>query len=165
MLSWAAHNYLITQLFKLHNYLICYIKIIQNSTKFKKYCLLLSYFLYNISHPTKYGVPQLELSLDIEAPASLSHNQLLIEKVICKTSTQYRCDVIITDHLRSLFTNKLARMGKAWYKLGGRGRTSQIEKWKETTWLLTLQPNEIVSKTKKRKAENVFIQDQVKKIA
>ena len=56
-------------------------------------------------------------------------------------------------------------MGKAWYKLGGRGRTNQIEKWKETIWLLTLQPNETVSRTKKRKAENVFIQDQVKKIA
>ena len=56
-------------------------------------------------------------------------------------------------------------MGKVWNKLGGRGRTSQIEKWKETTWLLTLQPNKIVSKTKKRKAENIFIQDQVKKIA
>ena len=34
-----------------------------------------------------------------------------------------------------------------------------------TTWVLTLQPNEVVPKTKKRKAENVFVQHQVKKIA
>lgn len=110
-------------------------------------------------------MPQLELPLNIEAPGSLSHNQLLVEKVICKIFTQYKCDVVITDRLRSLFTNKMVRMGKTMYKLGGRGRANQIEKWKETNWSLILQQNEIVSKTKKRKAENVFVQAQVKKIA
>ena len=127
-----------------------------------------SYFLYNISRPTKYGVPQLDLSLDevnIEAPESLSHNQSLVERVICKTFTHHKCDVVITDRLRSLFTNKLLRMGKTMHKLGGRGRANQIEKWKETNWSLVLQPNEIVPRSKKRKAEHVFVQDQVKKIA
>ena len=77
--------------------------------------MLFIYFLYNISHPTKYGVPQFDLNeVSIEAPgAALSHNQLLVERVIFKTFTQYRCDVIITDRLRSLFTNKLMRMGRA----------------------------------------------------
>ena len=124
-----------------------------------------SYFLYNISRPTRYGVPQLDLSLDevnIEAPESLSHNQLLVERVICKTFTHHKCDVVITDCLRSY---KLLRMGKTMHKLGGRGRANQIEKWKETNWSLVLQPNEIVPRSKKRKAEHVFVQDQVKKIA
>ena len=53
---------------------------------------------------------------------SLTLNQLLIEKVICKTFFHHQCDVIITDCLRSLFTNKLLRMGRTMHKLGGRGR-------------------------------------------
>ena len=52
----------------------------------------------------------------------------------------------------------LVRMGKTMHK-------HQIETWKETNWPLILQPSEIVPKTKKRKAENVFVQAQVKKIA
>ena len=51
------------------------------------------------------------------------------------------------------------------HKLGGRGRANQIAKWEETNWSLILQTNESVPKTKKRKAENVFVQAQVKKIA
>lgn len=113
-------------------------------------------------------MPQVDLDeANIEVPAgvSLSHNQLLVERVICKTFTHYKCDVVISDHLRSLFTNKLMRMGRAMHKQGGRGRADQIEKWKEITWSLVLHPNEIMPKTKKRKAENVFVQSQVKKIA
>ena len=86
---------------------------------------ILSYFLYNISHPNKYGVPQIDLSSDKMITAiqgdTLTHNQLLIERVICKTFTHHHCDVAITDHLRSLFTNKLSRMGRTMHKLGGRG--------------------------------------------
>ena len=52
---------------------------------------------------------------------SLTHSQLLIEKVICKTFSHHRCDVIITDCLRSLFINKLLRIGRTMHKLGGRG--------------------------------------------
>ena len=129
--------------------------------------ILFSYFLYNISHPTKYGVPQFDLNeVSIEAPgAARSQNQLLVERVIFKTFTQYKCDVVITDRLRSLFTNKLMRMGRALQKQGGRGRADQIEKWKETTWSLVLEPNEIIPRSKKRKAENIFVQTQVKKTA
>ena len=48
---------------------------------------------------------------------SMSCNQLLLERVICKTFTYHQCNVIITDRIRSLFANKLSRMGKAMYKL------------------------------------------------
>ena len=51
------------------------------------------------------------------------------------------------------------------HKLGGRGRESQIKTWKETKWTLNLHPTEIVPKTRKRKAQNVFVQSQVKKMA
>ena len=52
--------------------------------------------------------------VSIEAPGvALSHNQLLVESVIFKTFSQYKCDVVITYRLRSLFTNKLIRMGRA----------------------------------------------------
>ena len=56
-------------------------------------------------------------------------------------------------------------MGRIMHKLGGRGRAKQIEKWKETKWTIHLNENEIVPKSKKRRAENVFVQSQVKKIA
>ena len=57
------------------------------------------------------------------------------------------------------------RMGRALQKQGGRGRADQIETWKETTWSLVLEPNEIIPRSKKRKAENIFVQTQVKKTA
>ena len=112
-------------------------------------------------------MPQVDLDeVNIEVPGVLlSHNQLLVERVICKTFTHYKCDVVVSDRLRSLFTNKLMRMGRAMHKQGGRGRADQIDKWKETTWSLELHPNEIIPKTKKRKAETIFVQSQVKKIA
>ena len=50
------------------------------------------------------------------------------------------------------------------HKLGGRGRMTQIETWKETTWTIDLRQNEIVTKSRKRKAENVLVQNQVKKL-
>ena len=100
-------------------------KYIINNTITNKTCIS-SYFLYNISHPTKHGVPQVDLSDDEEVrnaaqENSLSCNQLLLERVICKTFTYHRCNVIITDRICSLFANKLLRMGKAMHKLGGRG--------------------------------------------
>ena len=115
-------------------------------------------------------MPQVDLSSDEEVSkavleSSLTHNQLLIERVICKTFAHHRCDVIISDHLRSLFTNKIFRMGKTMHALGGRGRAKQLEQWKETNWTINLNESEIVPKSRKRKAENVFIQSQIKKIA
>ena len=126
--------------------------------------------MYKVSHPTKYGVPQIDLSTDKDvskamAECTLPHNQLLIERVICKTFTHHHCDVIISDRLRSLFTNKMFRMGRTINVLGGRGRANQIEKWKETDWTIELHQEEIVPKSNKCKAENVLVLSQVKKIA
>ena len=95
----------------------------------------------------------------------MSCNQLLLESVICKTFTYHWCNVIITDRICSLFANKLSRMGKAMYKLGGRGRATQIKTWKGTTWTIDMKENEIVPKSKKRKAENVLVHNQGKRIA
>ena len=57
------------------------------------------------------------------------------------------------------------RMGRTINALGGRGRANQIEKWKETDWTIQLKQEEIVPKSNKRKAENVLVQSQFKKIA
>ena len=127
-----------------------------------------SYFLYNISHPNKYGVPQIDLSAEkmfTLQQDSLTNNQLLVERVICKTFAHHHCDVVITDRIRSLITNKLSRMGKAMHNMGGRGRENQIHKWKMTKWTINLHSTEIVPKTRKRKTENVFVQSQAKRIA
>ena len=87
--------------------------------------------MYEISHPTKSGVPQVDLSGDSEAVVNLtgmiplSPNQLAVQRVIGKVFTH---DVIITDRLRSLFTVKLWRMGVALKSNGGRGRANLIGK-------------------------------------
>ena len=74
--------------------------------KFLIFLLILNYFLYKISHPTKYGVAQLDLSdeVNIEAPGSLLHNQLLVERVICKTFNHCKCDVHTYRHTACICT-------------------------------------------------------------
>ena len=55
-------------------------------------------------------------------------------------------------------------MGRTINAIGGRGQANQIEKWKETDWTIELHQEEIVPKSNKRKAENMLVQSQVKKI-
>lgn len=104
-----------------------------------------------------------EASVDL--PTDLSSNQLLVERVITKVFTQYHCDVVITDRLRSLFTSKLWRMGKALQALGGTGRARQIQKWKDTKWPIELHDKEIIPSNRKRKPDNVLIQSSKPKYA
>ena len=60
--------------------------------------LFCSQFLYEFSHPNKYGVPQIDLSddneasVDLPAELSLSSDQLAIERFIVKVFVRYRCD-------------------------------------------------------------------------
>lgn len=125
-----------------------------------------SYFLYSISHPDKYGKPLFDLSTDPEAsipPTTLSApTQISIKRIITKTFTRYRCDVIITNRLRSAFTAKLWRMGKALQSLGGTRRSLLIENWKSTKWMLELVADEIISK--KRKSHNAIMINEREKV-
>ena len=129
-----------------------------------------SYYLYEVSHPTKSGVPQVDLSNDSEALVNLtgtiplSSNQLAVERVIGKVFTHYHCDVVITDRLRTLFTVKLWRMGSSFQSYGGRGRAKLLEKWKITKWEVELKENEIISKLK-RKPDNMILQSDKSKFA
>lgn len=108
-------------------------------------------------------MPQWDLSDDEEAKISnpehsLSYNQLCTERVIVKLFTHYKCDVVITDRLRSLFTNKLIRMEKAIQAQGGQRRKKLLENWRESHWLLELKQNEIVPSIRKRKPDNLVVQ-------
>jgi len=119
-----------------------------------------SNLFYELSHPNKYGVPQLDLSKDSEAKVEdsllqqITSNQVPVERVIVKIFTKYRCDVVITDRLWTLFTSKLWRMGKSLQRFGGTGRRNLVEKWKKIEWTVELQAAEIVSR--KRKPDNVI---------
>ena len=68
-------------------------------------------------------------------------------------------DVVIADHLCSLFTNTLS---KAVHKQGGRGRENLMQTWQETKWTVSLYPSEIIFTTRKQKTENVVVQSQAK---
>lgn len=89
-------------------------------------------------------MPQINLSEDEEvhivSSKSLSPSEAAIERVF----RHYHCDVIITDRLRSLFTLKLWRMGKAIHGLGGTARSKKCEQWRESKWLLELYSDEII---------------------
>ncbi len=129
-----------------------------------------SYFVYNISHPNKVGTPLFDLNSDSEAEVevselSLSVNQLAVERVITKVFTHYHCDVVITDRLRSMFTSKLWRMGRALQSKGGRGREKIINKWRHSNWSIEIEENEVIVpvNSRKRKATNVLIQSEKKK--
>ena len=89
---------------------------------------------------------------------SLSLNQLFVERVIVKLFNHYHCDAMITDRIRSVFTSKLARIGKAIQALGGKEHVKLRNKWKETKWLLELNGDEIVPVAKKRKPDNPVVQ-------
>ena len=82
-----------------------------------------------------------------------AHKQLAVERVIVKIFQFLRLNVAITDRIRSLFSTKLHRMGRSLQSLGGsRGKCKQLEKWKQTNWVIELRKDEIVSK--KRQSEN-----------
>ena len=124
--------------------------------------------MFSISHPDKYGRPLLDLSKDSEAsiPAStlqsLCHSQVAVERVITKTFTRYRCDVVVTDRLRSVFTSKLWRIGKAIQSLGGTARSKLIDRWKSTKWTLELAEDEIICN--KRKSQNPIVVNEREKV-
>ena len=112
------------------------------------YLFLYSYFLYEISRPSKSGVPQVSLvddpEVQIDLPKSLCPSQVAVERVIVKIFHHFHCDVVITDRLRSLFMLKLWRMGNAIQGLGGTARKKQYDKWKDSKWLIELMNEEIV---------------------
>ena len=128
------------------------------------FIFILSYYLYNISQPTKFGTPQLDLSEDAEAKVDsslkelLSPNQLCTERVMVKLFNKYHCIVVITDRIRSIFSSKLTRMGKAIQARGGKERIKLLNKWKESKWVLELKGNEFIVPNKKRKPDNPIIQ-------
>lgn len=132
-----------------------------------------SYFLYDLSHPNKAGAPQIDLSNDAEAcidassTPRLSPCQVAVERVISKVFSHYKCDIIITDRIRSLFTLKLWRMGKSYCSLGSTARSKILEKWKKTVWTVELHEGEVIPSNKKRKSgnENEIIQAKKLKVA
>ena len=112
------------------------------------YFCLYSYFLYEISHPSKSGVLKVSLADDpeaqVELPKSLCPSRAAIERVIIKVFRHSHCDVVITDRLRSLFSLKLWRMGNAIQGLGGLAWKRQYDKWKDLKWLIELVNEEVV---------------------
>ena len=118
-----------------------------------------SHYLYSISHPSRHGVPTFDLSGDktIKIEASIrslsAPKQLAVERVIVKVFQFLHLNVAITDRIRSLFSTKLHRMGQSLQSLSGsRGKCKQLEKWKQTNWVIELRKDEMVSK--KRQSES-----------
>ena len=109
-----------------------------------------SFFLYNISLPDKEGYPTLDLKSDKDVKIvdsiteTFTPKQLAVERVIVKVFLQYRCDAIITDRLRAMFTSKLWRMSQGIRRGGGRRSHAVIERWKLTKWKIEFRDDELV---------------------
>jgi len=107
-------------------------------------------FLYGISLPDKEGYPTVDLSIDEDvklddtSTQNFSPKQLAIERVIFKSFSHYRCDAIITDRMRAMFTSKLWRMGKAVRHGGNTKILHTKERWKQTRWKIEFTNEELV---------------------
>ena len=104
-------------------------------------------------------MPTFDLSGDktIKIEASIrslsAPKQLAVKRVIVKVFQFLHLNVAITDRIRSLFSTKLHRMGQSLQSLSGsRGKCKQLEKWKQTNWVIELRKDEMVSK--KRQSES-----------
>ena len=104
---------------------------------FVKISCVHSFFLWEISHPSKNGAPTIKLEQDellstISKPSS-PYFQLL-DHVIIKAFNQYSIPLDITDNIRNSFSSKLWRMGQQMAKLGGYSRRKHLEMWKKENW-------------------------------
>ena len=102
-------------------------------------------------------MPQVDLNADSEAVISdamkLTPCQLALERLTVKIFHKYRCDIMIKDRVRTLFSSKLWRMGKALQELGGTGRSKLLHKCKQSQWIVKLQIEE--SSNRKRKPDHI----------
>ena len=72
-----------------------------------------------------------------------AHKQVAVERVIVKIFQFLHLNTPITDQMRSLLSTKLHKMGKSLQSLSGKSK--QLEKWKQTNWVIELRKDEIVS--------------------
>ena len=109
-----------------------------------------------ISHPNKNGVPQVDLSGDTKASVDLScvqlsSCQLAVKRVIVKLFMHHKCNMVITDRLRSIFTMKLWRMEKLICSLGGKARSQLYTKWAQSKWTILLYENVVIQQSRNQR--------------
>ena len=125
-----------------------------------------SFYLWNISTPGKNGVPRIDLTEDPAAkvtPENLTSNQLLLERVITKALTDNKIQLQITDTIRAAFRAKLWRMGQLYTRLGTNNRNTQIQKWIQSDWCLTVNENEVAHQVLSRKRESEQLETETRK--
>ena len=91
------------------------------------------FFAWSISKPQKNGAPTINSENGIDA-------------IITTTFDEYKISLTVSDNVHATFKTKLWRMAKAFYKLGGTKRASQLEKWTDgddSTWKLCISNTEV----------------------
>ena len=111
------------------------------------FCLC-SFYLYDVLHPDKNGVPTIDLCNDPEADADvtgLTGIQAAIETVNRKVFSHYSIPLEVSPTVRNTFKCKLWRMGKTLSSLGGTKRKQTLSNWKEgklLVWSFTFNTRE-----------------------
>ena len=111
------------------------------------FVILCSYFLFSISHPSKTGIPSIDLSADAdmnELPRFSTSVQKSICRVAQKVFAQHGVKVKITEQIFNRFKVKLWRMGQLLDKhRGGNQRAAILRRWQNEEWELLLDREDL----------------------
>ena len=87
---------------------------------------------------------QVDDAADVEGDVrTATGQQLALDCIIQKVFEKYSIGIKTTDKIRHAFQTKLWRMGKKYAQLGGTRRKQQIEEWKASSWLFTIDCEEV----------------------
>ena len=87
---------------------------------------------------------QVDDAADVEDDVrTATGQQLALDCIIQKVFEKYSIGIKTTDKIRHAFQTKLWRMGKKYAQLGGTRRKQQIEEWKASSWLFTIDCEEV----------------------
>ena len=113
--------------------------------------ILYSHYLYSISHPSKNGVPLIDLKGDVDEgqlTVASTPVQKAISRIAQKALAHYGMKVNITENIHGRFKSKLWRMGQLLDRhRGGNQRAAILKRWEEEEWELFLDRKDLHEET------------------
>ena len=112
------------------------------------FLILYSHYLYSISHPSKSGVPLIDLKGDVDEGQLTVASTPVISRVAQKALAHYGVKVNITENVHGRFKSKLWRMGQLLDKhREGNQRAAILKRWEEEEWELFLDRKDLHKET------------------
>ena len=83
--------------------------------------------------------------------------------MITKALTDNKIQLQITDTIRAAFRTKLWRMCQLFTRLGTNNQSTQIQKWIQSDWCLTVNESEVAHQVLCRKRESEQLDTETRK--